>query len=386
MYLPNFRRVRTVIFMILFVCSTVPSFSQGEVIAGTEPVDQMLQGFMDRLDQLINNVDDVINRRSFDIRQHAFIVLDHLDFILTKQQGKLFEELTDQQQELLKNINFTINELEASQGNVLEELEGITDKAIAFAGTLPGSKRIPVVTDASPSYFQVSGDEEADIEINGSWLSRGNPTLVLDDTQYQSFEKIDSRLRFKVPFSEYSDSTKVVHKTLNLRVYRKSFFFFKKKLPYNIAMSILPETFAGYRVDVVVRNQKRDEVARGESFSHMNNHCQGAVAMWWTVNPTPGWRINTSTIVHRATHVSTNSYYAGVRSVTETGFQIGGNVVNNGRCLGPIARDGRGSLEVEATYNEFRISDVDTPQNSFDTGVFQWKKDKSIQRPSKERL
>ena len=91
---------------------------------------------------------------------------------------------------------------------------------------------------------------------------------------------------------------------------------------------------------------------------YQNGHCQGTTAIDWWVQAQDGWEIDVTTIDPTVTTESSKSAYFGIVDDGSSGFRVTGRVANNGSCVKVfgevVARDGRGHLGVQGTYEEFR--------------------------------
>ncbi|GAB1857356.1 hypothetical protein MHTCC0001_21920 [Flavobacteriaceae bacterium MHTCC 0001] len=374
--------------LFLLLCFSISSCGPETAYTGAfagETVNSVVDNFSKRIEDIINNLDNVISKRSFDIRQHLMILSDQLDYIAEKNIDKVFDGLTKQQRQLLINVDNSLTEFEKSSEVTLTKVEDVLEKTIVFAGTLPGSKRIPTITKVSPSYFSDVENSDIVLTIKGNWLATGEPFIQIDSLVYEPTTKIDNKLEFILPLNIYNDESKINLFTSNLTLFKKSWFK-TKEYNYKVGTFLIPKTMGKYKLKTKVSREEKIAINRSQGFGDANGHCQGARNVNWTFNVQKGgWKIDPNSIKHRATSVSSKSKYLGLRNVSESGFQIHGRVENSGNCvrvLGKtVAKDARGSVHGTVSWQEYKMNPKTLDLGIVGEGDIFWGKDLSIELP-----
>ncbi len=383
------KNVLSIVIATSFFCFDAKA--QSEVFVGMT-VNSIVDNLSDRINEIVNNMDFMVSKNEFDIRQSLLIVTNNLDYILDKNINKTFEKLSETQRETLISINNVLSEFEKTSEKTLEKVEQIIDKANIFASSLPRGKRQPVITGITPSYYGNSFQRDVPVTIKGAFLSRGNPHITIDGIIYTTEKgtKIDNTLEFLLPLDQYNDSSKINLFSLKLTVYKKGFFR-QKPVQYNIGIFLVPNQLGTYKLYTRMNEEERIISERKQDFRETNAHCKGARDVVWKFNSQSGsWKIDMNSINDRA-NISSKSSYNGLSNVTENGFRITGRVANNGDCITvrvppfgrqTIARDGRGSINGTVSWKEYIIVEKTSDFKLTTEGNLYWGQDVSFILPN----
>ncbi|MCV9388076.1 hypothetical protein [Reichenbachiella ulvae] len=350
--------------------------AQAEVALAGQTVNGIVDNFADRIDDIIANLDNVITKQSFDIRSHLQLVLQQADYIVGKNIDKTFEKLTKEQQDLLTDINNTISQVEQTGQILIQDVDQILNKGVALIGTLPGSKKAPVLTGLSPTYYGNSENQDVSVRIDGAWLAHKEPYILIDGEEYKPTTKIDSRLEFLLPLDLYNDSTRINLKTAELIVFKKRLFGSKEQ-KYTLGFYLVPEMMGTFKL--LIKTNEVDSLYnyRAEKFGHRNRHCQNSRGKTWVFNSAgPKWKIDVNSVELSGVHVSRNSTRPNIENKTANGFRVSGEVRNYGSCrriLGEyVYRDARGSVNGTVEWKEFRTIDTLSELNEIASGTLYW--------------
>lgn len=106
-----------------------------------------------------------------------------------------------------------------------------------------------------------------------------------------------------------------------------------------------------------VVDHTQDTRSRTEGFRQRNGHCTEPTYPLFSFYASEGWTIDRTSVVVRCSN-SSKSTCNGLRNVTERSFTISCTVANNGFCIPPIIRDGRGACWGEVEWTEQRSPDA----------------------------
>ena len=367
------------LFLLLLISQSLSLHSihaQGAAMAGMT-VNQIVDNFADRIDQIISDLDDVITKQSFDVRSHLQIVLQQTDYIVDKNIDKTFDRLSETQQNLFVDINNTIEQFERTGQVLITDVDKLLNKGVALIGTLPGSRRAPVITALSPTYYGNTLNQDVAVRIDGAWLAKGEPYLEFDDEKYRPTTKIDSRLEFLIPLDLLNDSSRVNLEKAELTVYKKRLFG-KKEQKYTLGFYLVPEMMGTYSLSIKNNTQDTLYESRAGRFAHRNGHCWGSRRKNWAFNSTgPEWKIDLNTVRLEGVHVSSKSSRPLIENLTRNGFRVSATVTNNGTCCPKVfgsrpCRDGRGSVNGTARWTEYRTVPRITELREISSGKLFW--------------
>jgi len=376
-----------------------PAHAQAAAVTADMAISNQIHNLRESLNGVISAASASVSKNSFEIRQHAEILLQDLDRLGNDLMGKTFQGISEEQRKAFNNAEVAVAQLRDALSKPVADIDAAIARSSDAFGTLPFANRTPRVLRASPSYIGVLSEEMGDVSVGveGSWLGNDTPSLSFDKTECRLVNKLETALKFSCPQGVFASGEKVEYRTGVLKVYDPKSFWERLKSTvvktekfrtYSIGVTVVPAVMAKYTVTATVTGIQRETVRRRtQKFSHTNDHCSSDRHPVWNVNRTSGWKIDPHSIrVHEHSR-SSRSLNSGAINRGERGFQLGGVVRNNGDC-GPFLPltnrrayyDGRGWLTVHATYAEYR--DVPTEQTVRITeGEMVWGKDIGIELP-----
>lgn len=116
-------KICVIIFFTGIMSSCGPSTGAYTGLFAGEAVSSVVDNFGNRIEGIINQLDGVISKRSFDIRQHLMLLGDQLDYIVGKNIDKTFDRLDEQQRQLLLSIDYALNEFENTSDVTLGKID-----------------------------------------------------------------------------------------------------------------------------------------------------------------------------------------------------------------------------------------------------------------------
>lgn len=372
------KTISTLLFLLIFNTS----FAQVEGIAAGAAVNDVVNNFKTQLEDLAFSLEGIMTRQSFDMRQHVMVITNNLDYILDKNINKTFDRLDATQQKFLNDIQYIIQELQNPINQTIDKLELITDKANSFAASLPGGKRATLLSKTIPLFVTQKNSSDVKVAIKGSWLATGNPFITINSKNITPASELDSKLEFIIP-NLTVDTTKIKLNSIPLTVYQKRFIG-KRKLNYTIGVTTVPNYIGKYELEITTFRIDTIKQTFNRETSHRNDHCQGARDVILTVTASTGYKIDTKSITHSG-NVRENCTYNGLRSVTESGYQVTAICRNSGSCeklFGKIVSyDARGSVNLYTRYTEYRTEEkINTEKITMDAKGF-WGEDYIFKLP-----
>lgn len=384
---------------IAFSSGGIVSSANADPIAAVmigQSVNSIIDNLKSSINDTINNLDTMVNKRSFDMRTHLLVVLQNLDYFANNLGNSLFENISKQQQQFLTNTQVILDQFK--QGNIeqIEQLRKLTGDMESALATLPLSKRFPIVREYSPSYIQQGASNSFNVSISGSWIGNGEPELQFPNGKCSRKVKIDNNIQFNCNedvIGSKGDTTKSV--TAKLSVYGEKsvwesikdwFTDVEKRRTYEIAITSIPPKMGGVEVLAVVEVDKEESKNRNESYSWPNDHCQGGRTECGTFNQTNSeWKIDVNS-VSDSCNSSSKSRCLGVRNKTQTSFQVCGAINNNGECVRvmgkTVSKDGRGHVWGSVSWKE--IHSYKTNENHYvDDRELKWNSDEAFQLPDR---
>jgi hypothetical protein len=385
--------------LLLFALNAVPTSSiKADPIAAAmigQSVNSIIENLKSSINDTINNLDTMVNKRSFDMRTHLLVVLQNLDYVANNIGNNLFDNISKQQQQFLTNTQVILDQFKQGNLEQIAELRKLTGDMESALATLPLSKQFPIVREYSPSYIQQGASDSFDVSIIGSWIGSGEPELAFPNGKCDRKVKIDRNIKFSCGKEVIGNSVdKAQSVTAKLSVYGEKSFWesikgwisdVEKKRIYEISITSVPHKMGNVEVLSVVEVDKTESKNRSESYSWPNGHCQGGRTACGTFNQTNAdWKIDVSSISNSCKQ-SSKSRCLGVRNVTQSSFQVCGAVHNNGECvrvLGKtVAKDGRGHVWGGVSWREIRSYKVRENLN-IGNRALKWSTDESFQLPA----
>lgn len=377
--------------------SPAPAQAQATLagISGDVAVSNVLDGAKNDADEVINRLSDKISSNSFQIRAQMQILINDINAMLKSEQGKLFKQLTSQQQQLVINIRQITHTTMEDVNKSLAHLDDVVDNINTVVGDLPFGSKEPRISRVAPAFVLTqSSNMSTEFSARGAFLDFGSPNITVSGTHCTTKTQIDNRLVFSCPSTAFKSGNNVAYKTIALRLMKsetlwedlRSFFGYKRPTKlYKIGVGIIPSTMGQYVAYAVVSTENHEARQRREMFSHHNGHCQPHTSHTANFSASKGWSIVQPSIHVEKTYGSGG--YNAPTNVTSAGFQIN-YYVNNGGFCGPkvagthLGLDGRGYYSAWAVWTEER-SVVKHKTVQVKKGVLRWGDDVKVHLPDK---
>lgn len=369
---PSSLLARSVVAASLLAALALPAgHAQLAPIAGSMAVGQLIEQLRQAANDVIAQTEGAVGRQSFEVRQHAFVLLQQLDSIAAGFRDTTFAQLNDTQRGAFNNLRAAVADLETGVGATAQHVRTTLELANDVVATVPGSNRRPRIRTYSPSYVVV-GREPIRVAVDGAFLGFQDPTLTIGDTRCDRVAKIETRLDFLCPAGALRSASGVASHSARLVVYNYRTFWerlsslfsdSRRAFDYQLAFYAVPSQVGTMEAVAHVKTITRETAARSNHFQHQNGHCQGEHPLNWTQNAVDNWRIDPTSI---RTSIASENYasFDGIAAPTEGGFQVRARVRNHGTCVRDpifghiIAYDARGWIGVDVSWTEYR--DVET--------------------------
>jgi hypothetical protein len=397
------RKVVSLILVGLFLLGNL-GHSQAEVFAGMA-VSDVVTTISDQLQEVIRQTEDSTNGLMFNARTHALVLLQNTKFLGEQLQGKVFDNISEEQRIFFNNVNEVLSKWQGSNMEALAELEYTTSLVDAAFATLPFSKPIPRVFKYSPGFdvYRDANSNEYTLKFEGRYLAFGDPELLFDEQVCILKNETENNLEFTCKLADLVDGIITSHSG-TLTVFEKQNFFQRigrifgdnrQRHTYQVSLSVIPKVWGKVEGTVNLNEPAEERRTREEGFSNGNEHCKGSreVVIPFQADAANGWQIDVTTVNLKSAETSADSRIYGLVNVTSASFGVSGQVKNNGECVKAfgkvISYDGRGKIWGSVEFQEFRTTTQTVTRNFQDAGLNQsgeliWSEDVPFQLPSNE--
>lgn len=386
------------ILLIPWHSTGVAAANPATAIAGSTAVNSVIDNAKSNVEDLIDELDGTVSRNSFAVRQHLLLILQNLDIVAKELAGQTFGQLDNSQKLFFNNLNNSLARWEETSKVTLGEVQNTLDQVEVTISRLPGTDKRPRVLRFGPTYVLPSrSNDKVRVAVRGSLLGAHEPSFKLGGRPCERTTKTESQLEFLCPANAFRFGPRVASSKGVLKVYENQTLLDKlaglfsdnqESYTYDLGIFTVPRQMGSYQATVVRKVTTRETAQRSQRFRHRNDHCQGRRSHNWNVNARAGWRIDPASIRARATDTSRRSSFHGVYERSESGFQLRARTVNHGNCIRYphggccISHDGRGSVNVSASWTEYR--DVETEvQEPLGRGALEWERDLSLPLPER---
>jgi len=334
-----------------------------------------------------------VSKNGFELRQRLDLLAQTLAYLGFELTGRTYGDLEGRQRDFFTDADAAVASWKTSSRMTVGDVSRVLAGAYDVFETIPGASRAPRVSSASPAYVPLrpSSTEPVVVTVSGSRLGTGDPTLRFGGRKCTLRRHRSAEIVFACSARMFIASQSPSAKIGTLTVYHRRTFLgaFLQHHPrpheYRVTVFAVPPIMGSYKVSAVRTMRRIEEIQRQTpDFSHANDFCEGAREVVWSVESTPGWAIDVSSIVVEDLAKSGETQSRRAFDRTGSGFRFGGMVGNSGSCVsgpdGTRTQDVRGSLRARATYREYRPVSVDVLLEVRE-GQIPWGDDVSVPLP-----
>jgi hypothetical protein len=334
---------------------------------------------------LIDDLDNVVSARSFQLRLELMFLLNELENKSSKLVGKTFGELNKSQQLFFENTNKSIAEIERLMSEGMDDADMMITHAEQIVAQIPFTENEPRLRTFSPLYVKSLDDTEPlKISIKGSFLNHGEAKLEVAGQFCDMITQTDSSLDFICDSAPFAAFETVNYVKGNLIVEEEQGFWDnllsgnKEYKQYAISVSVVPKLAGSYKILATVNTKDKKTQGREGKWGHVNPHCRSSKSSSTNFGPSgTGWLIDVNSITTRVTNSRKGSH--SLQNVSENGFQVYAKARNKGNCvLG--SKDSRGAREGVASWQEYNFTSG-TAVQTLGSGDLEWGKDIAIDLP-----
>ena len=184
----------SVICLLLFHGS--PS-TEAQVPEG--PLSGIVQDARDAIEDIIASLEGATDATLFRTRQQLELLVDQVEMFAQDSTETLFSELSAAERQFFNDLQTQIDALHALEQVTAADAQGLADSMSHAIRALPFADTHPVVLSYSPLFISSGGalnDDVVRVEISGALLASHEPTLVIENTQCERSQKIDTQLTF----------------------------------------------------------------------------------------------------------------------------------------------------------------------------------------------
>lgn len=365
-------RIQSLIAAFLWTLVSGSHAQVAEIAAGAT-IDSVITQVRNSLNEVISQAEASTSVVGFSVAADANILIQNLNTAANDFRGKLFSDLNKAQQAAFANALKLSKEANRDLRPNIKALQGAVKILGAELSRVPGVSSRPFVHSYTPTYI-VNNDASYDFVVDGSLLNSRKSSLMFGSITCKSVSAVEHRLRFQCPAEPFGGG--IDWKIGALTLYKEApfykFWMADEKYEYKVAAKVIQERLGSYTLTAVETRPASNKVARTIENGYRNGHCSGSAAKVWTYRPAEACTIDVTSI--KVNHSkSSNSSYEGVLNASPAGFQVRGVVRNNGSC-GPFFKDGRGSLNVTATWTDTCSSQKEA-QLEPQTGELHWEQE-----------
>lgn len=369
------------------------AYSQVETIAAPIASGASVAGVVKNIEQsvsnLIEDLDNVISARSFQLRLELMFLLNELENKGNSLVGKTFGELNNSQQLFFENTQKSISNIESMMNQGLDDIDQMITHAEQIVAQVPFTDEEPRIRSFGPLYMKsINNSGTVKLAFEGSFLNHGKATLEIAGENCETISQTDSILEFKCNNEPFVAFDVVNYITGTLLVQKEIGFFeriFRKKAEfkhYSASVVVVPTKLGSYEIQTTVNTQKIQRANRSGTWGHVNPHCRSRRSSTTNFSPQgTGWKIDVNSINTRFTNERSGSRR--VVNATENGFQVEAVARNSGNCVFGSG-DARGASVGMANWEEYKVN-PSTQVQVISSGEIEWGKDIAVDLPTNLR-
>ena len=379
---------------VALALTAVPVRTQGPatILTGLT-VGQALSKLDETLNKAIENAGKEARQTVMVAGQQARLLLETFKQNNLDVLNVAADKLDVQRRHAFEDIRVLVAEFSLNLNATADKMEDISKRIEVAIANFPLTPDTPRLLKYKPVFYAgLNVGDQVTVLIDGSFLARGTPTLVLDAKEYKSQVQTDTNLTFLVPASVFrTNSTTVMYKSFKLTVYgeRTSYVFWKQPYPVNCWLLIyaLPERIGTYKVEVVKRGTARRTQAKSTpTIETYSASCDGRRDCH-QVNAEPDWLIDTQSIGWAQEH-NDGGRFEGWRNLSAAGFCADLSAEPHGHLKTPFGcvQGTIGHISGKVKYTEYKDVEADSREAFALTGNrLVWGKDASHTMPDGTR-
>lgn len=382
-------KFKILILTMLITLSSNPVKSQAELTGFASSM-----GVTAIIDELITGIEDIIKQLEvsaslllFQTRTDLLFTAENLKRMALEFEGKLFEDLTTQQQLFFNNLNRTINDVKSG---VTESIDGI-NQLVRITGTeagrIIGVDDNPLLYSLEPGYIMHDTSGKTLFKFKGSSLGKGDISMNFGQQYCTLLSRTEIEIKFQCANNSF-DTNDWQTGNMKIEIDEPWYNLFKsdRTFIYPVSVKAIPKKMGDIELKYFIKEVTTTRERRQEPQARRvgTGDC-GSTPAVWSFSPQTGCKIDPTSINVNQGPTSSRSVFHGLRNPSENGFQIHGHAFGSGeKVLGKCVGGGRGVVMAHPVWHENCTREVTVEKDYFENDaekVLNWGNDRSFSLP-----